>query len=108
MLPRPPRSTPSDPLFPYTTLFRSSDPPQTSTIRTLPQNMDAGPRAQTRWGGSVGAVPEAYLANPLLCEADGGGLREFQQSSRPQLRTDPGLFGATERDVRPQVRDRKP
>src|SRR3546814_7241431 len=66
--------------------------------------MDAGPRAQTRWGGSVGAVPEAYLANPLLCEADDGGLREFQQSIRPQLRTDPGLFGATERDVRPQVR----
>src|SRR3546814_2817980 len=73
-------------------------------MRTLPQNMDAGPRAQTRWGGSVGAVPEAYLANPLLCEADDGGLREFQQSIRPQLRTDPGLFGATERDVRPQVR----
>src|SRR3546814_14225114 len=66
--------------------------------------MDAGPRAQTRWGGSVGAVPAAYLANPLLCEADDGGLREFQQSIRPQLRTDPGLFGATERDVRPQVR----
>src|SRR3546814_9674536 len=42
MIRRPPRSTRTDTLFPYTTLFRSGSLPPTRTIR-LPENFVSGP-----------------------------------------------------------------
>src|SRR3546814_11338065 len=36
MLPRPPRSTRTDTLFPYTTLFRSSEPPPAAEPKAAP------------------------------------------------------------------------
>src|SRR3546814_5771640 len=57
MIRRPPRSTRTDTLFPYTTLFRSQD---------------RAAEAQCRCGGGAGAGPEARDRRP----GDGRGRRD--------------------------------
>src|SRR3546814_15019011 len=48
MIRRPPRSTRSDPLFPYTTLFRSSSQTSGGVARTTQTTYDAFDRVLTR------------------------------------------------------------
>src|SRR3546814_4180486 len=58
MIRRPPRSTRTDTLFPYTTLFRSSSQAGGSCWTTVPlstfaSKFDGGATAGTEWGTSV-------------------------------------------------------
>src|SRR3546814_17869076 len=102
MIRRPPRSTRTDTLFPYTTLFRSSlDPIGDELARRLPDRCDhAGAftqigrrlhggidnrlRGRKAWIGMVlfGRVLDEKLGKPLLPGGmDGGGERPRQSAS---------------------------
>src|SRR3546814_2329915 len=69
MIPRPPRSTRTDPLFPYTTLFRSR--------RTRPVRAAAGPvpgrRTRPVPRAAGGAAPDVELPDRLRTRAVRGG-----------------------------------
>src|SRR3546814_5105811 len=63
MIRRPPRSTRTDTLFPYTTLFRSPLLPLTQTLllRIFPKEMH--PKAMALWAMTVVTAP---IAGPIL------------------------------------------
>src|SRR3546814_20384160 len=71
-LPRPPRSTLTDPLFPYTTLFRS---------QTRPRNP---------------VSPECHHRHyrPRVGQPDGGGLDRVQAARVQRRRGSPVIVGA--------------
>src|SRR3546814_5230883 len=102
MIRRPPRSTRTDTLFPYTTLFRSPPPSKgrcfrrPSTLRSLSQPSGQPPvfRAATRDGEPLDIRPVATrrwtggLTLPLLFRR-----QEFQGALRPQ-----GQMAAVDRE----------
>src|SRR3546814_11832407 len=77
MIRRPPRSTRTDTLFPYTTLFRSNlTPQQFSVLVTLLERREI---AQTRLGGLVAMDPATVL----------GVVQRLAQRGLVAVRTDP-------------------
>src|SRR3546814_18056975 len=71
MIRRPPRSTRTDTLFPYTTLFRSA-------AAFLPHRPDGSQRDQQQQQRADGNVPRHQrLANPVL--AIGNAVEDLQQ-----------------------------
>src|SRR3546814_12329847 len=101
MIRRPPRSTLTDTLFPYTTLFRSfvprSDPP-----RRLSRGRHGGTIGRSSRGGSDVSQSFAYpmrrrARRTVGCEGEGaGGVRSRRRNDHSYLR-----------DVSSGARDRK-
>src|SRR3546814_11926168 len=92
MIRRPPRSTRTDTLFPYTTLFRSHRPKFPIRSANLPPSVQAGEERATKddkAGGYCG-VPEPFTERQLC---DGLKLNEHMQ---PRFRDD-SLDGAYRR-----------
>src|SRR3546814_7321617 len=54
MIRRPPRSTRTDTLFPYTTLFRSSQTAPRPRLRDLPNRISIDEKDPRRWLGRLG------------------------------------------------------
>src|SRR3546814_17963594 len=82
MIRRPPRSTRTDTLFPYTTLFRSTcgDPPRRSyALRRLSRRILARPRPQ---GGISDRFCQELDRGGLPGGARSGGLWRFGPESR--------------------------
>src|SRR3546814_7715351 len=93
MIRRPPRSTRTDTLFPYTTLFRSNpaDPDYTVALNLLP--------ASPNWLSSLGAHP-MYLGLDLR-----GGVHFLLQVDMKGALT--GRYDSIAGDVRNTLRDAK-
>src|SRR3546814_4520963 len=66
MLRRPPRSTRTDTLFPYTTLFRSSSPATTSACGTRPGAAVRPPRRRRRRTPPPSRWPDSGLDPPVI------------------------------------------
>src|SRR3546814_6912550 len=70
MIRRPPRSTRTDTLFPYTTLFRSSRPncsrPASSTIRSAGRQSVSKASASKASASKAGSVPPPSILSPLI------------------------------------------
>src|SRR3546814_9625684 len=71
MIRRPPRSTRTDTLFPYTTLFRSSSNP---TVGFSARRRTNGNRRTSPSGGMLEFVPNAVCGQPLSAGTAGKGL----------------------------------
>src|SRR3546814_9934833 len=79
MIRRPPRSTRTDTLFPYTTLFRSVDQRGTGGVE--------GAALAERGAGAVAVPAVDYLLNIGLVargKAEAGGIDQVAQGNRPR------------------------
>src|SRR3546814_2383454 len=83
MIRRPPRSTRTDTLFPYTTLFRSDQPDQTSVASTTPipaavsvSRERRNPAAANNWSNSRGE-----RSRPLRSEEHTSELQSLMRIS---------------------------
>src|SRR3546814_5965882 len=65
MIRRPPRSTRTDTLFPYTTLFRSPAPPDGSTPTEIRVRSGTS-SARTRVSSNVARVHRAFLSSSMM------------------------------------------
>src|SRR3546814_18314329 len=95
MIRRPPRSTRTDTLFPYTTLFRSARRPGTAGPDAIHPGRPAGflqtHQAELRPGGGYRAGPEPGRdraahrpAQPVAIHANGGARRSEEHTSELQ------------------------
>src|SRR3546814_13303277 len=78
MIRRPPRSTRTDTLFPYTTLFRSDQPDQTSVASTTPipaavsvSRERRNPAAANNWSNSRGERSRPLVIASMLDRKSG-------------------------------------
>src|SRR3546814_19121271 len=106
MIRRPPRSTRTDTLFPYTTLFRSADdrPPAALAVERQRDRGDAGPGHRLRPVRSGGrAAPRARADGPLRRQPQHrarGHAPALGQGSHLDLAASPPP-GATAGDLEP-------
>src|SRR3546814_9453226 len=80
MIRRPPRSTRTDTLFPYTTLFRS--------LRRAPARAVRGLPAQERTAAGAGRLPARGRRAPVHRRGVGGDLDGAVQPDRRSLRSE--------------------
>src|SRR3546814_18832078 len=104
MIRRPPRSTRTDTLFPYTTLFRSSD--EGGKVRHLrTESTDGGGDVGT--GRGIAIVRAGRIADPAPVEAEDGQTRRgeaFREQRHAAMRADADLVAARDEQ---QPGDRK-
>src|SRR3546814_1773280 len=95
MIRRPPRSTRTDTLFPYTTLFRSPSPYRPGSITTSRQNTRLALRTQPTWS-MILKKPAASKRTTLPRASDYTkeflkGWRRLSHSGRYDLKRNKGL-----------------
>src|SRR3546814_16268875 len=91
MIRRPPRSTRTDTLFPYTTLFRSVSLPPPSKREGYPRAEPKKGRAEHPPPGLFVTVSRSlFLRRSLLCRCLFGGLGLFGRGLRPTNPSRPG------------------
>src|SRR3546814_1353041 len=79
MIQRPPRSTRTDPLFPYTTLFRSPVAPIRATHQAHQPSLDL---RQHRLGHRLEVARQVTLGNALLAVQHLVGMAELHPGDR--------------------------
>src|SRR3546814_15454636 len=97
MRPRPPRSTRTDTLFPYTTLFRSHGAGQPALSRAGGHRL-RNPRTAARraaLGGAVAADGRQPVRLPARAQADAGGDRKRAQVGRGAVVAQPSATAGT-------------
>src|SRR3546814_6680693 len=84
MIRRPPRSTRTDTLFPYTTLFRSSDHPWSRSIRVHMGMTQGVPRLPALLIGGLesSGIPRANICQPRLQSRSEEHTSELQSLMR--------------------------
>src|SRR3546814_8920854 len=97
MIRRPPRSTPTDTLFPYTTLFRSKLSREYFQVLTAMNGKEALAKVEAE-------NPDIILLDVMMPEMDGFEVRSEEHTSELQslMRNSYAVFCLTKKNNKPQ------